>query len=1056
MTPDDVDAAVLDLDGVVTDTASVHAAAWKRLFDEFLRARAERDGDRFQPFERADYLEFVDGKPREDGVRSFLASRGIDLNGDGDGDGESVASLAARKDRYFHEQLRTHGVRRFTSTVDWLGRLRARGVRTAVVSASRNARAVLRAAGVEDLFDVRVDGEEAARLGLPGKPDPAMFVEAARRLGVEPARCLVVEDALAGVQAGARGGFGLVVGVDRSGRADQLRAAGADLVVGDLAELAPKAAPRAPAPEALPAGRRPARAWMLAYDGFDPDEEKLREALCTLGNGYFATRGAAPESAADDVHYPGTYLAGCYNRLVSEVEGQQVGNEDLVNLPNWLPLRFRVVDGDGGGEWFAPERAELLHHQQELDLRQGVLTRLLRWRDQAGNVTRVAQRRLVSMADPHVAALETTFVAENWSGRLQVAAELDGRVVNAGVERYKRLDGRHLTNVATGAVGDETVWLEAETSQSRVRVDLAARTRVMGAGAGSERATVQQEGLVGHRLDLVLERQRQVTVEKVVTLFNSRDRGPSESRLAAIEHLDEVGGFDELLDRHVLAWSHLWRKCAIRVDDGAGIAPILNLHLFHLLQTASPHTVDLDVGVPARGLHGEAYRGHIFWDELFILPLLNLRLPQVSRGLLRYRWRRLPAARRNARAAGYEGAMYPWQSGSDGREETQTLHLNPRSGRWLPDRSQRQRHVNIAIAYNLWHYVEVTGDMEFLSLHGAEMLVEIARFWASIASYDRSLGRWRIRGVMGPDEYHDGYPDADEGGLDDNAYTNVMAVWVLCRALDALRMLPEDRRTELVERLGLRREEIDRWEAVSRGMRVVFHADGVISQFDGFERLEEFDWQGYRDRYGDIQRLDRILEAEDDSTNRYRLSKQADVLMLFYLLSAEELGGLLRRLGYEPAPDMIQRTIEYYLARTSHGSTLSGMVHSWVLARSDRAKSWRFLERALVSDLRDTQGGTTREGIHLGAMAGTVDMIQRGYTGLEVRGDVLWLNPLLPDELRSLEFDVRYRGHGGVRIRAEHGRLEVSLRRSAGAPIQVGHRDRIVRIEPGVTWSTAL
>jgi trehalose/maltose hydrolase-like predicted phosphorylase len=178
--------------------------------------------------------------------------------------------------------------------------------------------------------------------------------------------------------------------------------------------------------------------------------------------------------------------------------------------------------------------------------------------------------------------------------------------------------------------------------------------------------------------------------------------------------------------------------------------------------------------------------------------------------------------------------------------------------------------------------------------------------------------------------------------------------------------------------------------------------------------------------------------------------------MLFYLLSAEELGELLGRLGYQPDPDMIQRTIDYYLQRTSHGSTLSGMVHSWVLARSDRPRSWRYFRRALESDLRDTQGGTTREGIHLGAMAGTVDMIQRGYTGLELRGDVLWLNPRLPDELAHLEFDVRYRGHWGVRIRVEHRRLEVSLRRSAAAPVRVGHRDRIVRIQPGGTWSTAL
>jgi beta-phosphoglucomutase family hydrolase len=1042
LSPAAVEAVVFDLDGVVTDTASVHAAAWKRLFDDVLRTRT---GSGFRPFDGDDYLRYVDGRSREDGVRSFLASRGIDLPetarpGTG---GESVETLAARKDSYFHEQLERDGVRVFESTVEWIRRLRTREIPVAVVSASRNCRAVLEASGLAGLFAVRVDGEEAARLGLPGKPDPALFLEAARRLGVPAAGAAVVEDALAGVEAGARGGFGLVIGVDRNGQAARLRAAGADLVIADLAELT-ETEPAAGAGQAE-------RAWMLSRTGYDPADEGLREALCTLGNGYFATRGAAPECVAGDAHYPGTYVAGCYNRLVTDVAGRDVTNEDLVNLPNWLPLRFRAA----GGDWFSPDRDELLDYRQELDLRTGVLTRLLRWRDGQGRVTRVGQRRLVSMDDPHVAALETTFVAENWSGRLEVRAELDGRVVNAGVQRYRSLNGRHLNGVTTGTDEAGTVWLEAGTSQSRVRVDLAARTRVT-AGSQAARSTVRDDGRIGHAVELELTAGEQATVDKTVTLFTSRDRGISESRLAAVEHLAGTGGFDDLLGRHRLAWSQLWRRCGIRVHDGAESAAVLNLHLFHLLQTVSPHTIDLDVGVPARGLHGEAYRGHIFWDELFILPLLDLRLPDVSRALLRYRWRRLPAARRNARAAGYEGAMYPWQSGSDGREETQTLHLNPKSGRWLPDRSSRQRHVNVAVAYNVWQYVQITGDLEFLSLHGAEMLVELARFWTSVAEFDRSLHRWRIRGVMGPDEYHDGYPGRDEGGLDDNTYTNVMAVWVLCRALDALALLPEDRRTELVEKLALRREEIDRWEDVSRNMRVVFHADGVLSQFDGYEDLPEFDWQGYRERYGDIQRLDRILEAEGDTTNRYRLSKQADVLMLFYLLSAEELNGLLRRLGYEPGPDMIPRTVDFYLQRTSHGSTLSQMVHSWVLARSDRARSWRFFERALQSDLRDVQGGTTKEGIHLGAMAGTVDMIQRGYSGLEIRDEVLWLNPRLPDELRSLEFDVRYRGHWGVRIHMEHRWLEVSLRRAAATPIRVGFRGRIVVIQPGGTWSTVV
>ena len=461
-----------------------------------------------------------------------------------------------------------------------------------------------------------------------------------------------------------------------------------------------------------------------------------------------------------------------------------------------------------------------------------------------------------------------------------------------------------------------------------------------------------------------------------------------------------AGYFSGLLDRSVVAWRHRWRRTEVELGSNSDTSLLLHLHMFHIMVTASPHSALLDVGIPARGLHGEAYRGHIFWDELFIFPFFSLRLPELTRSLLLYRYRRLGQARRLAREAGFQGAMYPWQSASNGREETQTMHLNPESGHWLPDASHLQRHVNAAIAYNVWHYYQATGDEEFMRFFGAEMLLEIARLWASMAVYDHSLDRYEIRGVMGPDEYHEGYPDRDEPGLDNNAYTNIMAAWCLCRALEILDTLSPTVAADLRERLVIVPQELDLWDDVSRKLRVCFHEDAtgavagpVISQFEGYADLEELDWDGYRERYGDIARLDRILEAEGDSPNRYQLTKQADVLMLFYLLSADELEELLTRLAYDYDPDLIPRTIAYYEPRTSHGSTLSRVVHAWIHSRAHRERSWSEFIGALHSDINDMQGGTTAEGIHLGAMAGTIDLIQRCYTGIELRQDELRFNP---------------------------------------------------------------
>jgi alpha,alpha-trehalase len=786
-------------------------------------------------------------------------------------------------------------------------------------------------------------------------------------------------------------------------------------------------------------------AWLFEYDGFDPAGEGLRETLCTLGNGYLATRGATPEARADGVHYPGTYIAGVYNRLETTVADRTVEDESMVNLPNWLPLTFRVDDCS----WL--EAAELLENHLELDLRRGVLTRLARVRDDAGQVTRFSQRRFVSMDDPHLAALETTIVPETWSGRLQVRSVVDGNVRNSGVARYRALAGNHLAGVETAVVDEETVFLQAATSRSRILVAEAARTRLRrdGPAVAVERTLLEEPASVGHELSVDLAEGEAVTVEKVVAVHTSRDAAISDPGYAARRAVGRAAGFDQLLDAHVRVWRHLWRRFGISLEEGEErTARILNLHVFHLLQTLSPHTAALDVGVPARGLHGEAYRGHIFWDELFVFPFLTLRLRRLARGLLRYRYRRLPEARIAAREAGYSGAMFPWQSGSDGREETQRLHLNPRSGRWNPDNSSLQRHINAALAYNVWHYYQVTGDLGFLAGFGAELIVDIARFWSSISRYNRALDRYEILGVMGPDEYHDAYPDAPSPGIDNNSYTNVMAVWVLCRALELLEVLPSDLSEELRERLSLTEEELERWEDVSRKMRVVFHEDGILSQFEGYEDLEEFDWDGYRSRYGDISRLDRILESEGDTTNRYKVSKQADALMLFYLLSADELGEIFSRLGYDLDPNTIPRAIDYYLGRTSHGSTLSGVVHAWVLARSDRSRSWDFFLEALESDVSDVQGGTTPEGIHLGAMAGTLDLLQRCYTGLEVRRDVLWLNPQLPTALRRLDFSILYRGQL-LDFCFEDEEVTVVSRTSQGAPVSIGIEGEVALLHAG-------
>jgi trehalose 6-phosphate phosphatase len=783
--------------------------------------------------------------------------------------------------------------------------------------------------------------------------------------------------------------------------------------------------------------------WVVTFNLGDLTEGE-REALCTLGNGYLATRGAVPEHRADGTHYPGTYVAGCYNRLRDSIDDHVVDNESLVNLPNWLPVRLEFP----GGILLGGPDLEVVRDQHELGLRRAILTRTLRVRDEVGRSTVITQRRLVHLMRPHVCALQTTIEAENWSGEVHVGASVDYEVRNDGVARYARLSAAHLSAPDRGlAAASEITVGTVETSQSRIRIAVAARVRA-DAPERSGRAAATGNA-AGHESTLAVTPRRPVVVEKVVTVYTSRDLAISDPAEAATEELVALPDFATLQLEHVQAWSRLWQRFHLALVGGPeGALTITRLHQFHVLQTLTSHSADSDVGVPARGLHGEAYRGHILWDELFVLPVLNLHAPVVSRGLLMYRYRRLPAARLEAGRAGHVGAMYPWQSGSSGREESQRLHLNPLSGRWVDDVTYRQRHVGLAVAYNVWQYCQTTGDRRFLEDYGAEMILEVTRFFADLTEYDPARRRYVIRGVMGPDEFHTGYPGTAPTGVDNNAYTNVMVAWLMQRAADTLHAVSDVRGDELRQALHITPDDEGRWHHIGRRLFVPFHADGVISQFEGYERLEEFPWDRYRGGHHDLRRLDRVLEQEGDDPNRYKLSKQADVLMLLYLFSADELREILSRLGYALAGDAIRETVDYYLARTSHGSTLSAVVHAWVLARRRRAEALDYLHLSLLSDIADVQGGTTAEGIHLAAMAGSVDLLQRCFAGVETRSDTLILDPCWPPGLGQLELDIHYRHHR-LRLRMSNTSVEVTSAPGDHSPIRLRSRSQTVMLHPG-------
>lgn len=710
------------------------------------------------------------------------------------------------------------------------------------------------------------------------------------------------------------------------------------------------------------------RNWSLTYNSYLPDQEPLRESLCTLGNGYFATRGSQVESSYDGIHYPGTYIAGGYNRLPSVINGKTIINEDLVNFPNWLCISFQI-DEEG---WFDIDNVEKLAYHQALDMQHGILIRRIRVKDTMDRITTILCRQIVHMANPHLAAIEYTVTAENWSGNINFLSGIDGSVTNEGVAKYSKLNSKHLQVLNLGQWRENCLFLQAQTSESFIRTSQIVRHQLFFDNklVDVDCDIAKTEESIFANFQLYIHEGQSITLEKVAALFHSRDLAFSDGLIDAQLAISNAGRFSDLFKSHQLMWQQLWHRCDIEITSkNETLQRDIRLNIFHLLQSVSLNSINRDVGAPSRGLHGEADRGHIFWDELFISPFYIYHMPEVARSLLLYRFHRLNVARYLASEAGFNGALFPWESGSNGEEKNQQL---------TPDFSHYQRHVNLAIAYNIWQYVSLNNDILFLDAYGMEMLLEIARFWASATTFNKKTERYEIHGVIGPDSFHEKSAGHKQPGLSNNAYTNVMVVWLFECVVTALNLISPLKKEELFSLLKLTEAEIQRWQDIAKKMTILFHDDEIISQFAGYEKLTQ------------------------------KISKQADVLMLFYLLPLPTLEKIFHQLGYSFNEAIMIKNIKYYHNRTSHSTIISKVVHASLIDNYDPELSFNLFLEVLANNISDDQGFSNREGIHLAAMAGALDMVLRNYAGIVADQFGIHFNPKLPSQISQLRFRIQH------------------------------------------------
>ncbi len=964
-------AVIFDLDGVITQTALLHSRAWRVTFDDYLLQRKESVGENSQENYREvsaeDYLQYIDGRPRYEGVQTFLESRAIHIpygEVDDIAERETICGIGNRKNENFNKLLQAEGIAVYDSTVNLIFQLREQGIKIAVASSSKNCRQVLERVGLWQYFDAHIDGNTLAEKGLKGKPEPAIFLEAAAALSCIAYECVVVEDAAVGVKAGKAGNFGLVLGLARENNERELLANGADVVVKDMADFSLQQI------NDWFTTSLEQDSWSITYHDYNPQQERLRETLLALGNGYFCMRGAMQSVPRNAINYPATYIAGVYNTLATTIAGKEIFNEDLINAPDTLPISFKINEG----EWFDINRVEVLYVKRILNMYNGLYTCHLHVRDAKGYETLVKTERFVSMSNPHKAMMRYSITPLDYAGAITFKSGINCAVRNEGVPRYKQLNNQHLI-IKEIKEKEGVLCSLVATNESEIEIaeTVMHEYYYINNICSTNIEYKLSDDKIFEEVAFFVEKNKTITLEKTIVIYTSKHDKVKSVSDAAFHNVKNKESFAMALQQSEKSWEKIWNKCEVKIPHDRLMQKLLHLNFYHVLISMSPNNVALDASIGARGLHGEAYRGHIFWDEVFVIPLYAHVLPEVAKAMLNYRYSRLEEAKKYARQFGYKGAMFPWQSASKGDEQTQVVHLNPLSGKWDADNSALQRHVSLAVAYNILEYYKITNDTSFMIERGGEILLEICRFWDSKCVWNKTTGRYDIDKVMGPDEFHEKYIGAEKGGLKNNAYTNLMSAWVFNKVLQFVEQIKN--KEEYLRKFGFILSEIKQWKEIADNLTLNINNEGIIEQFEGYFDLKELDWENYKAKYNDFHRLDRILKAEGLSPDAYKVSKQADLLMIFYLLDKQEVSELVKQMGYNVPDNYVEKNFAYYYQRTSHGSTLSRVVHAKVAAAIGKKELASTLyKEALASDYEDIQGGTTGEGIHAGVMAATVYM----------------------------------------------------------------------------------
>ncbi|ERI92196.1 kojibiose phosphorylase [Clostridiales bacterium oral taxon 876 str. F0540] len=715
--------------------------------------------------------------------------------------------------------------------------------------------------------------------------------------------------------------------------------------------------------------------WEVVRGSYDSNENRKYETLFTLANGYKGLRGAMEFSQIGD---RGNLIAGIFDKNTAQVT-------EIVNCQD--PLAFNIYAEE---ELVDLDRCEILVFESKLNMKEGILYSSFKVKTKKGRIIKVKSERFLSISNVHRWAVKYTMVPENFKGKIFIESIIDGTVTNSTLDpanktKHFKVEDAFDLNPGIGLkVSTMDKGFDVVEVSSTIGFDETGNIL-------KERKYNQFGEKVRELYQIFVEEKKEYTIYKYGVSYTSRDSKDCICNLAK-EELDSFinTGYEKEKAAHLKSWLSIWEDMDIQIKGDDIAQRGLRFNLFHL--AASAYEGDERVSIAAKGLHGEGYKGHVFWDtETFMLPFFIYTRPEVAKALLMYRYNTLEGARKNARDNGFVGAQFPWESADEGTEVTPKWGMdyvgNP-VRIWTGD---EEYHINSDITFGIWEYYRTTEDKDFLINYGLEIFFDTAKFWRSRVEYNSKEDRYEISRVIGPDEFHE--------HVNNNVYTNYLAKWSIKKSLELIEWIKKENAEafdKLCCKLKLDETDFKAWDEIQKKIYIPRSKDGrIIEQFEGYFDLKYFAITEHDDNGMPIWpkgvKLDRLNETQ--------LIKQPDVVMLMLMLG-EEFDEETRKENYK-----------FYEERTMHKSSLSPSMYSIMgLSVGDTQNAYKYFIKAIMTDLEDNQGNA-EFGLHSANTGGAWQSAVFGFGGLSVgKDEMLNFKPWLPKEWEELFFKINWRG----------------------------------------------